>query len=232
MITFEYTLIRRTGRKTVSISVARDNRVTVIAPKHVPQEWIEGFVAKKSHWVKEKIRYNTEVKEPYQPRQFADGELFAYLGDPLKLQVLNGPRPWVEAVGETLQVHVPAHFEEEDRRERIVALLTTWYRIQARFELEARLALYAARLGVQFNEVRIKTLKSRWGSCSSKGVLTFNWKLVMAPLHLVDYVVAHELCHLVHLNHSKAFWNLLESIIPDCKRCREQLKIISDTLEL
>lgn len=232
MIGFEYTLIRRTGRKTVSISVARDNRVTVTAPREVPQEWIDGFVAKKAPWVREKMRYNTEVKESYRPRRFVDGEQFAFLGKSLKLQVVIHPKPWVEAVGETLQVHVPAHFGDEDRRKRIVALLAAWYSIEARFELEARLALYAPRLGVRFSEVRIKTLKSRWGSCSSKGVLTFNWKLVMAPLYIVDYVVVHELCHLVHMNHSKEFWNLVESIIPDCKRCREQLKIIGDTLEL
>jgi predicted metal-dependent hydrolase len=102
--------------------------------------------------------------------------------------------------------------------------LETWYRNQARGKINERIAYYQDKIGRAPGRVFIKDQKRRWGSCSARGNLNFNWRMVMAPEKVLDYVVVHELCHLIELNHSKAFWDALASILPDYKEQEEWLK--------
>lgn len=103
--------------------------------------------------------------------------------------------------------------------------LVQWYRKQAKAVIEAKALYYAGQLGVTFQTIRIKDQKSRWGSCSSKRNLNFNWRIVMAPEEVLTYVVVHELCHLLHMNHSKDFWNCVKVIMPEYKIYRTWLKL-------
>ena len=95
-----------------------------------------------------------------------------------------------------------------------------------------RCAYYAGLLGVTYGKIRIAEQKTRWGSCSTSGTLSFNWKLMLAPPRVLDYVVVHELCHLIEMNHSKRFWSLVESVMPEYKEYRKWLKENGDTLQL
>lgn len=99
-----------------------------------------------------------------------------------------------------------------------------WYRIRAKENIESRVKVFAAKIGESPNKVTIKAQKTRWGSCSSLGNLNFNWRLIMMPQKIIDYVVVHELCHLKEMNHSSAFWNRVEEIMPDYRNRRKWLK--------
>ena len=99
-----------------------------------------------------------------------------------------------------------------------------WYRIRAKENIESRVKVFAAKIGESPNKVTIKAQKTRWGSCSSLGNLNFNWRLIMMPQKIIDYVVVHELCHLKEMNHSSTFWNRVEEIMPDYRNRRKWLK--------
>jgi len=104
------------------------------------------------------------------------------------------------------------------------SVFTAWYRKQARNVLTERVEFFARKHGFKIGKIRVSSARTRWGSCSSKDTLSFTWRLVMAPLEVIDYVVVHELCHLKEMNHSKAFWTRVERILPDYKVHRKWLK--------
>jgi len=104
------------------------------------------------------------------------------------------------------------------------SLFTTWYKKQARKVLTGRVKFFANKYDFKVRKIRISSARTRWGSCSQKGTLSYTWRLVMAPSNVIDYVVVHELCHLKEMNHSKAFWLQVEAILPDYKQRRKWLK--------
>ena len=112
------------------------------------------------------------------------------------------------------------------------SVFTAWYRTQARMVLTERVKFFARKYGFKVGKIRISSARTRWGSCSAKETLSFTWRLVMAPLDVIDYVVVHELCHLRELNHSKAFWARVEKILPDYKKRRRWLKDNGSKLRL
>ena len=111
-----------------------------------------------------------------------------------------------------------------DKLEDAAAVFEAWYRAQAREGISLRAAFFAGLYGFEYHSIRITGARTRWGSCGSKGTLNFSWRLMMAPPAVVEYVVVHELCHLRQHNHSKAFWALVESILPDYKQRQKWLK--------
>lgn len=106
------------------------------------------------------------------------------------------------------------------------------YRQAAREYFSSRVSFYAKILQVTFSSITIRNQKTRWGSCSSRGTLSFNWRLMLAPPRILDYVVVHELCHLIHMNHSADFWREVERILPDYKESRKWLKENGHTLHI
>ena len=105
-----------------------------------------------------------------------------------------------------------------------LAALEQRYRDSARAILESRVAYFHQITGGAYTSVTVRDQKTRWGSCSSRGTLSFNYRLIFAPPGILDYVVVHELCHLTHMNHSKDFWNMVASVMPDYKVCKNWLK--------
>lgn len=103
-------------------------------------------------------------------------------------------------------------------------MLDQWYRTQAQIRIQQKVKRYAAMVGVTPGVIKVITFKGRWGSCSVNGDILFHWKIIMAPHHIVDYIVVHELCHLKHHNHSAAFWQSVERVIPDYVECKAWLK--------
>lgn len=146
---------------------------------------------------------------------------FLYKGNKLRLVVLKDrqyKRGRVEKIKDTLIAAVPA--KETD----IGPLLTAWYRKEAKNIISIRARKYAQNMGQTFGEIHIRDQKSRWGSCSSAGNLNFNWRLVMTPEWIMDYVIVHELCHLTHMDHSARFWGLVERYMPDYRAAKQWLK--------
>lgn len=133
---------------------------------------------------------------------------------------------------DTITVYISKGLFEENRRQAIKEVLIKWYRHRFVELVKERIDKYSLKLKVIPCKVVIKNQKTRWGSCSNKGNINLNWRLIMAPLHIIDYVVVHEMCHLKVMNHSKDFWNLVESILPNYRECREWFKVNGYRLEI
>jgi len=123
------------------------------------------------------------------------------------------------------KIKVPSNLKGDNRREEIKRKFIEWYKKEARIKYNERVEFYRKKLGVSYNKISIRDQKTRWGSCSNKGNLNFNWRLIMAPPPILDYIVVHEMAHLVHANHGGDFWKLVENIIPDYREKREWLRL-------
>ena len=219
----EYRIIRRPRRRTACVQVSPDNQVTIIVPANLSQAKIADIIRRKTPWIIKKMKFNDAVRHPVKPKEYVSGEAFSYLGRNYRLKVLHGkPRP-VELKNGRFFVHVQSSGNE--RENHIRGVLTAWYKSHALDKLADRARLYADRVGVSYRAVRVKDLKSRWGSCTMAGDIHFTWHIIMAPMRIVDYVVVHELCHRAHHNHSPAFWRLLGRILPDYRAHKEWLRI-------
>ena len=207
-----YELIR-SRRRTISISVTHDVRVIVRAPLRMPKKEISGFLEQKRRWILEKLELMRRRAELAKPAEPASGEEYPYLGRRLMLAVSDRAAE-IEAVGDTL-AFPKAWLPEAERK------LRQWYCRQAAAVLNERLQHWSLRTGIRHASARLSDARKRWGSCSSKGALNFAWRLIMAPVDVIDYVVVHELVHIEHLNHGKAFWARVGEILPDY---REKVK--------
>ena len=224
MIDFEYTVVRTSRKKTIGFLVFPDGRVTVSAPRHVPDEQIRRIVEKKSTWIRTRLASYRKRSEDAPSAAFGNGTELPLLGRRYVLEIAEGLTQAVNLQGNSIRVSISLRLEKEAHAERIAAQLMHWYQARALEVVRDRVQFYQERLGVQAATVRVKALKSRWGSCSSRGNLSFCWQLVKAPLEVVDYVVVHELCHLLCMDHSPRFWACVESIIPDFRRHRDWLR--------
>ena len=151
-----------------------------------------------------------------------NGDILYYLGEARTLRIMREERSRarVKLVMDLLLMWAPYEADYECGREQ----LEKGYRREAAAVFEEKAEEFAKRLHVSFQDIRIKDQKSRWGSCSSKRNMNFNWRLLMAPEPVCDYVIIHELCHLIHMNHSADFWNLVESICPDYRQYKKWLR--------
>lgn len=218
-VTFE---LIRSRRKTVSIIVHRNGQVVVRAPLRLSEKVIWEFVDGKRDWIAAKLDELASQQTPV--RQFIPGEIFAYLGQSYPLTVTSIQRPALRLTS-TFEMSQSALPQARQVFER-------WYRARAAEVFAQRVALFAARFGLRYQSLRISAARTRWGSCSTKGTLSFTWCLVMAPLEVIDYVVIHELAHLVVHNHSAAFWAQVESMLPDYRVRRAWLKRHGHALSL
>ena len=159
-----------------------------------------------------------------------NGDSLFYLGEKRTLTVIreDRTRAKVKCLMGRLIMWVPYEADYSYKKEQ----LEKWYRREAGEVFHAKALEYAAVLHVDFKDIRVKDQKSRWGSCSSNKNMNFNWRILMAPEPVCDYVIIHELCHLVHMNHSTDFWNLVESICPGYREYKRWLKEHGEDLYL
>ena len=194
--------------------VEKDGTLTVRAPLRMKESDIQKFIEGKTDWIKRKQAKALEDARP--ARQYVEGETFLYLGKEIPLRIVRDQKPAL-VMGRVFKLTKSAQPQARSYFE-------AWYRKQARVVLVERVAFFARSHKVKPKKIRISAAQTRWGSCSAKGTLSFTWRLVMAPLEIIDYVVVHELCHLEEMNHSKAFWAQVKSILPDYKMRRKWLK--------
>jgi predicted metal-dependent hydrolase len=220
----EYTL-SFSARETLAIHVYPDLRVGVDAPLDSPLEQIEAKVRKRAAWILKQQRELTRYAFELPPREYVSGEAYRYLGRQYRLKVLplGGLPERVRMDRGQIVVRVP----DPGDRERVKTLLEAWYRKHAERVFAERLAEWLPRFAphglTSPPALVIRRMKSRWGSCTPEGKITLNLKLISAPRRCIDYILVHELCHLVHPNHSPAFYQLLTRLIPDWETRREQL---------
>ncbi|MBI2333471.1 MAG: M48 family metallopeptidase [Chloroflexi bacterium] len=213
----------RAKRRTIALIIERDGSLTVRAPKRAALRDIEQFIHEKIDWIlrsREKLRAIVTLPK----KQYANGETFLFLGSEYELSIVNPQRPALKlgngfTLGSTAQ-------------KRGEGMFIRWYKEQALQVFTERVDHYAALYGFSPKQVKVNSAKTRWGSCSANGTINFTWRLVMAPLDVIDYVVLHELAHLRVKNHSPRFWKLVESLCPDFKRHRKWLKENGEKLNL
>jgi len=209
-------------RKTLEIRVEPPDKIQVISPKGLNDETIKEKVKSRGKWIIGKLLDFKDTGYIPFKREFVNGESFMYLGRNylLKINIDNElSKPKVELLDGRLQISSPA--KDQDILKKA---LEKWYRRQAEKIILKRVEFYKHKFNVVPRQVKIKQQKKRWGSCTSKGDLLFNWRTIMAPSPVIDYIIVHELSHLIHKNHSGKFWKSVESILPDYKDRKKWLK--------
>lgn len=214
--------LERNGRKRLKIVVTPELTVEVVAPHEATDGQILSALHKKAHWITQKLDQQASYHPLPSPRQYISGETLVYLGRHYRLQVATGTRPTAKLVGGFLEVEV----EEKSDRRSVKRAVEAWYRQRAHQTIDRYLEKCRAitlRHGVPEPKLMIRGMLRRWGSCSAAGRVTLNLKLVQVPVHCIEYVIMHELCHLKHHNHSKAFYSLLTRCQPDWQKRKAAL---------
>ena len=224
----EVRVIRSSARQTTVIQI-KGGAVVVRAPLAAKDRTIEGFLDQKSAWI-EKTLSNERHKAPPQTTLFHEGASFLFLGQSHHLRFREGRPMRAEFTAGALQVWLPADPDTRRQGQRARRLIEAHYRMLALDHFTRKSRHAAQTLGTFPRSVRVRDTKSRWGSCSAEGGLSFCWRVIMAPESVVDYLVAHEVAHLVEMNHSKAFWKHVERLCPDYKSRRRWLKEHGHTL--
>jgi predicted metal-dependent hydrolase len=208
--------IIRSRRKTIAVEITKEGGVLVRAPLKLARREVLAFVHQSSGWIARKLAQARVLQEERTARRFQEGEPFSFLGEQHCLRYVAG--------GEYLRKESGEFLLGADLSARAGDLFRTWYRARAREILEDRVAQFAMRMGLTCRSVRITDAKERWGSCNAAGSLNFAWRLVMAPPPVIDYVIVHELAHLVEMNHSRRFWGRVGRILPDYAQRRKWLR--------
>jgi len=219
----DYAIIRRAKRKTLSIVIRPNNDIEVLAPSRMPTALIHELVHNKHDWIQKKLTFNNNVRAPYQAKLFIEGELFDLLGKTYPLSLIGRPSDTHISDGKLITTSESA--------DKIKTRLTRWYRKMAKEHIQQRCSHFSPTVGRTPTLVGIKNYKSRWGSCHHDGRVYFNWRLMMAPAWVLDYVIVHELCHLIQPNHSKAFWHEVARTMPDYQQAQTWLKTNALLLE-
>lgn len=230
MTEFEYQVKRSTRRRTVSLEV-RDARLLVRAPPGVSERELARLVQRKGSWVRSKIRAQQQLLAAIPEYHYVTGESLPWLGSTLTLDVTEAPAGRAERRGDQLRVGLSRR-SRQPAREQARRLVQSWYRDEALRLLTEKTHRLTARLGLRCTGVNVRATRSKWGHCTSRGAIQYNWQIVLAPESIVDYLVAHEVCHLRHHNHSRAFWQLVEQVCPDYRELRDWLKASGRTLVL
>ncbi|EDM28098.1 hypothetical protein LNTAR_12116 [Lentisphaera araneosa HTCC2155] len=228
----QYTILKKPNRKTAKVIVAPDNSVSILAPDNLSDDEIDKIIQKKRLWILKKKALNNEVRKPAKSKEYVSGESFTYLGRNYRLKVLEGDYKPTSYESARLCVSVPKEANNAHKEEFIRESIINWYREHALTKFKQRAKKYSTLLNVKPKQIKLGNFKSQWGSCHQDKTVVFNWKVIMAPISIVDYVVAHELCHLIHHDHSKDFWRLLSKIMPDYAERKDWLRINGAYLEL
>jgi predicted metal-dependent hydrolase len=218
-----YTLRRSTRRrKTIEISVDPSDGLLVAAPWTASEAEIARVVEQRAAWVLRRLEAHRNGHRIDAKREWITGETVVYLGRNYRLRIVEGgagDEAPIRLTGRWLEVRTNG---KGDRR--IATVVEGWYRRAAAECLTERVAVYAPKIFVRPKKIVIRSQTKRWASCGPDGVLRFNWRIVMAPLSLVDYVVVHELCHLRHRRHDGRFWGCVAAVLPDYETRREALR--------
>ncbi len=213
----------RRHRRTIGIKVS-EHGLSVAAPMRAPWREIEGFLHEKAHWILEKLDQRVAAGKP--------STIFGESGETLPLHghqvvlVVSPSRRSVNLVGAELQVSHP----EPHRRGAVRALLLQWLKSRALDALTPRVAHFAARVSLPPPPLKLSNARTQWGVCMSSGRIRLSWRLVHLDPELADYVVAHEVAHLVELNHSERFWALVEWLYPHWREARERIEHAAATI--
>ena len=217
--------LKRSRRRTVSLTVDPEAGLVVYSPLRLARARLEEVLHGNAHWILEKTR-QAEVRRARLPRViWGPGAWLPWRGAYYPLEVRReGRKRDLRLDGGRLGMTLPARFDFEENGEALRGHFEAACRAAAREIVAARVGHFQELVGVRPRSVRIKGQKRRWGSCSPRGILNLNWRLILAPPAVLDYVVVHELCHLAHLDHSPRFWARVAAILPGHRTQQDWLR--------
>jgi predicted metal-dependent hydrolase len=207
--------IVRSRRRSITLVVTQDSTLVVRAPLRASISYIESMIRKKSAWIRQKL-FEVSLRPKAPAKEFVNGEEFLYLGQAYKLCLVEHANKDIEL---TDKLCLSARVKPIARY-----ILKRWYKSAALKIIGQRCQCYADATGLKPVAIKITEARKRWGSCGSKGTLNFSWRLIMAPMEVIDYVIVHELAHIGQLNHSPAYWRKVADILPDYKKREKWLK--------
>ena len=214
-----YTLKRSYSTRYVRLEIKRQTGLTVFIPRFYKFSDVSELLVEKSRWIMDKLSEFKQVQLA-EKNKISSGSSILYLGKRIKLKSLHNPDALEEINLDENNLTI-THNNKEVSLSRI---LEWWYRKQAENVIRNRVDELGFALSINYNRVTIRQAKTRWGSCSQKGNLNFNWKLIMLPEPVIDYIIIHELCHLKEMNHSGKFWALVAEYCPQWRHRRKWLK--------
>ena len=215
--------VLRSKRKTSVLYIVGDE-LQIRVPNRVRDRKIVEILETKERWIKNKV-IQLQNQRITNKREFISGESFSLFGRNLYLKVLEGGKVGTKLIDDYLITTVRSSEIGDLRKSRIKTYLEKWYIHEAYQKLEEKVMRYSKIIRVSPREIKVRNYKTRWGSCDNKGRLTFNFHLIKAPHEIVDYVVIHELCHMIQPNHSKFFWNEVARFDPSFKNHKKWLKL-------
>ncbi|KGP74860.1 zinc metalloprotease [Desulfosporosinus sp. Tol-M] len=220
----KYTIQRSSKRRKLTITVERDRSVVVHAPEGTSDEKIDQVVASKHQWIYEKIGHPQKYDSPHAPgKELVSGESTLYLGRQYRIEVV---KTGLKEIQFTQRFFIP-----DMQTSKQAKALREWYIGKAKEKIIPRVKQHARQLGVNVAEVKIVDNRYRWGSCTMKDNVNFSWRLIKAPMFVIDYVLVHELAHLIEANHTPAFWNIVRTQAPTMDKAKAWLKENGQLLE-
>lgn len=222
----EYSFKRSHRARRLRMQINEEGKLMIIAPLSISLEKIEHFISGNGEWIEKHIQKAKEKHQKIIPHRYQTGDVFWLLGEACQLIVKTSSkkRSKVQWQKNQLCVSIDKNTAESAQGGAVKKSLAIFFKKKADEVIRDRLEYLNEAYGFKYNWVTLRDQKSRWGSCSKKGNLNFNWRLIMAPIEIIDYVVVHELCHLRHLNHSHQFWSMVAESIHDHKARRRWLK--------
>jgi len=219
--TISYIVKRSANAKHIRLEVRSETGLTVVIPKSYNARYIPDLLEAKRGWILSKLAKYDQLRSHRTENELKSGDTLTYLGQHLEVVVQQNHGSGDSVRLERNKLIVVLRAENG----RLDLALERWYRMQAADLIRGKVERASAHLGLTYNRVIIRGQKTRWGSCSHKGNLSFNWKLIMAPEPVIDYVIIHELAHLREMNHTKRFWGL---VAEHCPQWREHKKWLRD----
>lgn len=213
-----YQIVRSSKRKKLTITVERDRSVVVHAPEGTADDTIRRVVNSKRQWIFDKLGHPQKYQDlPHAPgKELVSGESALFLGRSYRIEIV---KTGLSQITLAERLFVPAPQDDQG-----VSRLRSWYITQARQVIIPRVNTHAKQLGVQIGEAKIVDSRYRWGSCTVNDNVTFNWRLIKAPMSVIDYVIVHELAHLLETNHTPRFWNIIRAQAPTMEKAKAWLK--------
>lgn len=213
-----YILRRSSRRRSIGLRIS-EGGLTVSVPDRLPRQQWEKVLIQKSVWILSRLDQMRTHSVP--PFHWHEGQMLPFLGSPVELAVEHGNARSHPLLAEgVLSVFMPQPHDSATLENRVLK----WYRREALSFFQQRVTVYSRQLGVEVSRLYLSNARTRWGSCTSRGDIRLNWRLIKAPPPVIDYVVAHELAHLIELNHSPAFWQIVSQLCPDHLELRAYLK--------
>ncbi|MBL36848.1 MAG: metal-dependent hydrolase [Xanthomonadales bacterium] len=226
----EYQLLPGSQRKTTDIVIERNGQVVVRPPAGLSPEQVDALVDSRRMWIYRNLAEWKDLNAAAVAREWVNGETFLYLGKAYRLSLVSGQDGNLKL--KESRFCLSRELIEQGGTQAAREAFEAFYTNKGQQRFTNRVAHYAPKVGVKVRQIRVKDMGYRWASCGSTDTLNFHWKCMMAPPRIIDYIVVHELCHFHHRNHSDAFWNEVDKILPDWRERKDWLRARGSGLEI